>query len=123
MPEPVLTVVVADDDDEVRAALRDLLQAAADIEVLAAVRSAPEVVAACADAEPDVALVDIAMPGDALAAIRRITAQPNAAKVVVLTADDDPALEAASRSSGAQRFVLKSNGDDLVEVVRETAAD
>ncbi len=116
-----VTVVLADDDEDVRGALRQLFEDVPDIEVVAEAGSAAEAVAACAAHTPDVALLDVRMPGNGLRATREITADGPPTKVVILTADDTPETRAGAADSGAARFVVKSGGDDLVRVVRHVA--
>lgn len=113
-----VTMVLADDDEDVRSALRQLFEAVAGIEVVAEVSSAAEAVAACAAHAPDVALVDLRMPGGGLEATRQITATVPT-KVVVLTAHETPENRTGAATNGAARFVVKSAGDDLVRAVLE----
>lgn len=114
-----VTVVLADDDTEIRAALRDLF-IDTDVEVVAEAATAEEAVVACARLAPDVALLDVQMPGDGLDAARVITESSDIA-VVVLTAHDTPEHRERADVNGAARFVVKSNGDDLLRTVREVA--
>lgn len=118
-----VTVVLADDDDNIRAALRSLFDAAQDIEVVAEGASAAEAVAACEAHTPHVAVLDLHMPGGGFVAARKITGAGDAAstKVVMLTADDTPAARAGAAANGATRFVVKSDGDDLVQTVLQVA--
>lgn len=114
-----VTVVLADDDIEIRAALRDLF-ASTDVEVVAEASTAAEAVDACARLAPHVALLDVRMPGGGLDAARAITASSDTA-VVVLTAHDTPEHRETAAANGAARFVVKSNGDDLLRTVLEVA--
>ncbi len=88
MASDTLQVVIADDDDEVRAALRELLHGAGDIEAVAEAATAQEAIAACAADDPQVAVLDVRMPGDGLSAAREITASNPGTRVVTLTASD-----------------------------------
>lgn len=121
--QDTMTVVLADDDAHVRTALRELLDSADGIEVVAAVGSAREAVAACTAHVPDVAVLDVRMPGGGLSAARDITAAGIPTRVVVLTADDTPAVRREAAASGAARFVAKSAGVDLVRTLRDVAHD
>lgn len=117
MTAGTVTVLLADDDEHVRAALRQLLEDVSGIEVVAEATSADEAVAACAAHAPDVVLLDLRMPGGGLSAAREITAAVSSTVVVILTADDTPEHRTAAAASGAARFVVKAEGDDLVRVV------
>lgn len=117
-----VTLVIADDDANVRAALHDLFAPRRDIEVVAEAASAQEAVAACAAHAPHVVLLDVGMPGDGLTAAGSITASQPSTKVVVLTAHDSPEVREGAATNGATRFVVKSDGDDLVRTVLDAAA-
>lgn len=119
--QDTVTVVLADDDANVRTALRALLDGAEGIEVVAEVGDAEEAIAAVTTHAPDVAVLDVHMPGNGLTATRRITAAAIPTRVVVLTADDMPATRTQAAASGAARFVVKSDGGDLVRAVRDVA--
>lgn len=115
------TVVLADDDPRVRSALQDLLEDADGMEVAAAVGTAADAIRACAEHEPEVAVLDVRMPGDGLAAAREITTAGTASRVVVLTAIDEPEVRAEALANGAAFFVLKSDGADLLAAIRGEA--
>lgn len=116
-----VTVVLADDDEHVRAALRDLFEEARGIDVVAEAATAQEAVARVEAHSPDVVILDVRMPGDGLAAARRITMTRSSTQVVVLTAHDTPEHRDEAAAAGAARFVLKSDGDDLVSAVLDAA--
>ena len=120
-PEDTVTVVVADDDGNVRAALCHLLDDTAGIEVVAEAATAQEAVSAVESHAPHVAVLDIRMPGGGLVAARRITAGEHRTRVVVLTAHDTPEHREQAAAAGAARFVVKSGGDDLVRTVLDVA--
>lgn len=113
---PPRRVVVADDQPEVLAALRELLDAVPQLEVVALAGSAREVVEACREHDPDVVVLDVHMPGSGLEAARRVRQLCRGARIVVLTAHDTPAVRAAAIAAGADAFVGKA-GDDVVAAV------
>lgn len=113
-----LTVVLADDDDDVRSAMHALLGDADGIAVVAEADSAPTATRLCAEHRPDVAVLDVHMPGDGLVAAREILATLAGTGVVLLTADEAPELREAAAEAGIAEFVLKSNGEDLTAAVR-----
>ena len=87
----MIRVLLADDQALVRAGFRALLDAEADITVVAEAGDGPAAVRAAGTSRPDVVLMDIRMPGvDGLEATRRIAADPalSATRIVILTTFD-----------------------------------
>jgi DNA-binding NarL/FixJ family response regulator len=119
-------VLIADDQEMVRAGFRAIIDAQPDMEVVA---DAPDGVVAVAQArrlKPDVCLFDIRMPRlDGLEATRQLLAGGNGSGpriVVVTTFDTDEYVYGALRS-GAMGFLLKDSGPTLlVEAVRAAAS-
>lgn len=120
----MIKVLLADDQALVRGALAAMLGLESDIEVVAQVGSGAEVVQAALVAKPDVALLDVQMPGgdglDAAAALRK--ALP-ACRVVVLTTFGRPGYLARAMRAGAAGFVVKdAPPEQLVDAVRRVHA-
>ncbi|GAA3956170.1 response regulator transcription factor [Streptomyces marokkonensis] len=118
-----IRVVVADDQELVRSGFSMILEAQADIEVVAEAGDGAEAVAAVERYAPDVLLLDIRMPVmDGLDAARRVCAR-SACKVVMLTTFDLDEYVYEALSAGASGFLLKDvRRDDLVHAVRVVAA-
>ena len=92
----------------VRQAIAGLLNLEADIEVVAEVARGDEVVAAAKEARPDVALLDIEMPGmSGLEALSRLTAELPGCKVLIVTTFGRVGYLQRAMSSGAAGFLLK----------------
>lgn len=110
-------VLVVDDHAHFRAGLRALLATADEIEVCGEAASGEEALTALARHQPDVVLLDLAMPGmGGIAATRRILETNPHVRVLVLSmADDDDSVFAALRA-GARGYVLK--GARRVEIIR-----
>ena len=118
-----IRVVVADDQPLVRAGLRKILAADAAIEVVAEAEDGLGAVEAVARLAPDVAVLDIRMPGvDGLEATRRITAAHPDTRVLVLTTFglDEYVVEALR--GGASGFMLKdARPEELIAGVKTIA--
>ncbi|MDA0567902.1 response regulator transcription factor [Streptomonospora sp. S1-112] len=111
-----LRVVLADDERMIRAGMRAILSADPGIDVVGEAADGAEAVALVAEHRPDIALLDVQMPGtDGLAATEAITARHPGTAVVILTTFSEDAYIARALSGGASGFVLKT-GDprDLV---------
>jgi DNA-binding NarL/FixJ family response regulator len=116
-------VVLADDEAMMRAGIRAILTAVPGLEVVGEAEDGAAVVDLVAELRPDVALIDVQMPGtDGLAATEAITARYPDTAVVILTTFSEDAYIARALSGGASGFVLKS-GDptQLVAGLRAVA--
>jgi two-component system response regulator DesR len=116
----VIRVLLADDQALVRGALAAMLSLEADIEVVAEVGSGEEVVSAARDSQPDVALLDVQMPGkDGLAAAAELRSALPSCRVVVCTTFGRPGYLARAMAAGAVGFVVKdAPPEQLVDAVR-----
>jgi DNA-binding NarL/FixJ family response regulator len=118
-----IRVVVADDHPMFRAGVVASLGAEPDIEVLAEGASADEAVRLATLHEPDVCLLDIAMPGGGLRAASEITAALPQTRVIMLTVSEDEDDLLAAMKAGASGYVLKgAAGSELVGVLRKVDA-
>ncbi len=119
-----LTIVLADDQDLVRAGFRVILESEPGFRVVGEAPDGAAAVEAVVALRPDVVCLDVQMPGvDGLEAARRIGALPEPPAVLVLTTfDDDDALFQALEA-GASGFLLKNASPErLIDAVRTVAA-
>lgn len=119
-----IRVIVADDQAIVRDGLVTLLGLLPDVEVVGQAADGGEAVALAAAERPDVALMDLRMPGlDGVAATERIARDAPATAVLVLTtyADDESILSALR--AGARGYLTKDAGRaELAAAVRAVAS-
>lgn len=102
-------VLLADDHDMVREALCRVIDGQDDIQIVAAARDGQEAVALAEKHEPDVAAIDLSMPGlSGEEAIRRIVAQRPETRVLALSMHEDWARVRSALQAGATGYVVKS---------------
>lgn len=119
-----IRILLADDQALIRTALAALLQLDDDFEVVAQVGRGDEVVAAAIASEPDVALLDIEMPGiDGLAAAATLRAEVPSCRVLMVTTFGRPGYLRRAMEAGAAGFVVKDTpAEQLADAVRRVAA-
>ncbi len=115
-----IRTLLADDHAVVRQGIRQFLEEAGDIAVVAEAADGAEALRLVEDHQPDVAVLDIRMPGvTGVEATRRIKERFPRVRVLVLTAYDDDPYVFALLQAGADGYVLKTaSGDELVRAVR-----
>jgi two-component system response regulator DesR len=120
----VIRVLLAEDQAMVRGALASLLSLEPDIEVVAEAARGDEVLPAARAAAPDVALLDIEMPGgDGLSTAAVLRAALPACRVLILTTFGRPGYLRRAMEAGASGFLLKdAPAEQLAAAVRRAAA-
>ena len=115
----VLRILIADDHEVVRKGIRSLLEAHPGWEVVAETANGRDAVSSAVRLKPDVALLDIAMPGlNGLDATRQILTDAPNTRVLILTMHDTEQVVRDVLAAGARGFLLKSDaGRDLVSAV------
>ncbi len=118
-----ITVLLVDDHAMVRQGVRAFLDTQPDISVVAEAGSGEEAVKMAAEHAPDVALMDLIMPGmDGVEATRLLTAKSPRTSVIVLTSYHDDEHVFPAIRAGALSYVLKEIGPaELAEAVRKAA--
>ncbi|NLF04400.1 MAG: response regulator transcription factor [Actinomycetales bacterium] len=117
----MIRIVVADDQDLIRAGLRAILEAEPDLEVVGEARDGLEAARLARTHEADVVLMDVQMPGtDGLDGIAAVAAARPEARVVVLTMYDVDDYVFLALQAGASGFLLKTTPPDrLTAAVRD----
>jgi two-component system, NarL family, response regulator NreC len=119
-----IRIALADDHNVVRRALRMLLDAESDFEVVAEGSTAEEAIRYVRGHKPDVLILDLNMPdGSGLAAIPQVKEASPETEIVILTMQSEPAFAREALQAGALGYVLKeAANEELVEAVRLAAA-
>jgi DNA-binding NarL/FixJ family response regulator len=119
-----IRVLLADDQELVRAGFRMILETQADIEVVGDAGDGVEAVAVTRRLQPDVVLMDIRMPNlDGLQATKQLMAAGSASRVVILTTFDLDEYVYQALTAGASGFLLKNAPpEQLIGAVRVVAA-
>jgi two-component system response regulator NreC len=117
-------IVLADDHVVVRSALRMLLEAEPEFEVVSEAGNADEAARKVRGHHPQVLVLDLNMPGvSGLVILPRIREESPETQIVVLTMQNEPAFAREALQAGALGYVLKEAADaELVQAVRMAAA-
>lgn len=103
-----LRVLIADDDDLMRAGLRAVLASDDTIEVVAEAADGHQAIQQTRRLQPDVVLMDVRMPNmDGIAATREIVAAAPQTRILILTTFEDDDYVFGALSAGASGFLLK----------------
>jgi DNA-binding NarL/FixJ family response regulator len=122
--QPVVRVLIVDDDDLMRAGLRAVLSSDDTIDVVGEAADGREAVSVTQRLAPDVVLMDVRMPHlDGIAATRAVSAAVPAARVLVLTTFEDDDYVFGALTAGASGFLLKrTRPERLIEAIHTVAA-
>ena len=117
------SIFIVDDHGILRAGLRALINTQADMEVVGEAANGPDAELGIKKTEPDIALMDISMPGGGgLAAIAAVRSVRPRTRVLVLTVHDELGYLRAATDAGAVGYVVKSAVDtELFAAIRAVA--
>jgi two-component system response regulator DesR len=120
----MIRVLIAEDQGMVRGALKALLAMEGDIEIVAETDRADRVVPLALETRPEVALLDIEMPGgDGITAARQLHNELPSCKTLILTTFGRPGFLRRAMESGASGFMLKdAPAHELALAIRRTMA-
>jgi DNA-binding NarL/FixJ family response regulator len=118
------TVVLVEDHALTRAGLRTALEAEGDLRVVAEAGDGPSGLAAIVEHQPDVAVIDIGLPGlDGIELTRRARAASPRTRIAILTVQDLETEIHAALAAGADAYSLKTSTPDRIVAAIRTAAD
>ena len=117
-------IVLADDHPIVLTGLRNLIESEPDFAVVGEATSGPEALKVIRDTRPDIAIVDISMPGmSGIVLTRRLSEEAKDVKILMLTLHEDRAYLKQALDAGARGYVVKrSAAANLVSAVRSVIA-
>jgi DNA-binding NarL/FixJ family response regulator len=115
----MIRVLIADDHVIFRQGLLNLLQSSKNIAIAGEAGSGPDTINLVTREEPDIAILDISMPGfDGFEILQRIRSQGIKTKVIFLTMHKDTLTAKKALQSGASGYVLKDNAfEDLLYAI------
>ncbi len=119
----VIRILLVDDHALVREGTRRLLETENDVQVVAEASSGEEAIEVARSLQPDIAVMDIAMPGiGGIEATRAIKKYCPETAVLILSAYDDEPYLLALLDAGAAGFLLKNvHGQELIQAIRAVA--
>ena len=117
----MIRVLLADDHSIVRAGLRRIVEETEDMAVVAEAADGREALAQVAQARPDVAVVDISMPGlDGLEVTARLAADHPRLPVLILTMHEEQQYVVRAIEAGAKGYITKQSApEQLVKAIRK----
>jgi len=120
---PQIRILIADDHVIIRSGLRLLLEQQPDFKVVAEANDGREALQMASKFHPEVAILDIGMPGlNGIEATRQIVAQEPATQVVILSMHADEGYVLRALKAGAKAYIVKNSAEaDLIRAVRAVA--
>ena len=117
---PTIRVLIADDHAVLRAGLKLLINAQADMDVVGEVGDGPATIGSAQATAPHVVLLDLSMPGSRFTqTIEQLVRVAPSSRVLVLTMHDDPAYLQAALQAGASGYIVKKAADvELLTAIR-----
>lgn len=123
VPRGRIRIIVVDDEPSIREALVELLELEPDVELVGEARDAYQAVELAEAQRPDVALVDVRMPGGGVHAVSGIAGCSPGTRVIALSAYGDRATVVQMLRAGAAGYLVKgTSGDEVLRAIRSCVA-
>jgi two-component system response regulator DegU len=119
-----IRIAIADDNDQFRETLREVLSYESDLQVIAMWKNGAEAVAGLETVRPDVLLLDINMPIlNGVDATKQLQARYPELKIIILSMYDDEGYVLETLKAGASGYLVKDGSvTEVVRAIREVAA-
>lgn len=119
-----IRILIAEDDPALRQVMTEVIESVAEFTLIAAVADAVEAIAVARHERPDVAVVDVRMPGGGgLAATRGILEASATTRVIAFTGHNDDSIAAEMFEAGIAGYVVKGSPvEEFVEAILAAAA-
>ncbi|MGZ8587071.1 MAG: EAL domain-containing protein [Actinomycetota bacterium] len=122
MTRTPIRTLIADDDAEVRSVLIDIIERAESLELVGVAEDAQQAIELAGRQQPDVALLDVKMPGGGPRAAREIRASSPKTAIIALSAHEDARSVQEMLAAGAYNYLTKGTSpQDLVEAICSSA--
>ena len=120
----MLRVLIADDHEIVRRGIRDIIEAHPGWEVCGEAANGQDVLAMAVAEHPNVAVLDVSLPGlNGIAVTRQLRQSSPETEVLLFTMHDDDETVSGGLAAGARGYLLKTEGDDqLVNAISALGA-
>jgi DNA-binding NarL/FixJ family response regulator len=120
LSEPTIRVLLSDDHPIFLKGVQTLLDGVSDINIVATADTGGRALRLIAETQPDVLVMDIAMPDmNGVAVLKQIVGEGSAVQVVILSGHEDRTFVREALSAGARGYVLKrSAGENLIQAIR-----
>ncbi len=124
MSQPSVRIAIADDNEQYRNTLREVLEFEPDLQVVALWSHGKEVLTKIENVSPDILLLDIHMPHmNGVETTKRLQDTGSTAKIIILTMYDDAGYVLETLKSGAAGYLVKDGStDEIIQAIREVAA-
>lgn len=118
-----ISILIAEDHTIIRQGFHMMLQLEPDFKVVGGAKNGRETIAMAIELQPDVILMDIAMPGlNGLEATKQLIKLKPTTRIIILTAHCDDAYVNSAVDSGAMGFLLKQDSiDHVCQAIRDVA--
>ncbi|MGH1462709.1 MAG: response regulator [Neptuniibacter sp.] len=114
-----IRIIIADDHPLFREGVVKTLSSVTDFEIVAEASDAASAIEISKELLPDIALLDVSMPGGGISAAQEIAGYCPVVKIIMLTVSEDESTVHEALAAGATGYVLKGvSGNDLVGAIR-----